>query len=53
MVKRQKKNIRKKRSSKEFKANGVKARKINAFTDYETFTKQLSPFGGFGRDQNF
>lgn len=46
MVKRQKKNIRKKRSSKGFKANGVKARKINAFTDYETCTEQLSPFGG-------
>ncbi len=46
MVKRQKKNTRKKRSSKGFKANGSKARKINASTSYETCTEQLSPFGG-------
>ena len=46
MVKRQKKNTRKKRSSKGFKANGAKARKINASTSYETCTEQLSPFGG-------
>lgn len=46
MVKRQKKNTRKKRSSKGFKANGVKARKISASTSYETCTEQLSPFGG-------
>ena len=46
MVKRRKKNTRKKRSSKGFKANGDKARKINASTSYETCTEQLSPFGG-------
>ena len=46
MVKRQKKNSRKKRSSKGFKATGAKARKINASTSYETCTEQLSPFGG-------
>ena len=46
MVKRQKKNTRKKRSRKGFKTNGAKARKINAFTPYETCTEQLSPFGG-------
>ena len=46
MVKRQKKNTRRKRSSKGFNANGSKARKINASTSYETCTEQLSPFGG-------
>ena len=46
MVKRQKKNNRKKRSSKGFKANKGKAKKINASTPYETCTEQLSPFGG-------
>jgi len=46
MVKKQKKDTRKKRSSKGFKATGAKARKINAFTPYETCTEQLSPFGG-------
>ena len=46
MVKRRKKNTRKKRSSKGFKENGAKARKINASTSYETCTEQLSPFGG-------
>ncbi len=46
MVKQQKKNIRKKRSSKGFKENRVKASKINASTPYETCTEQLSPFGG-------
>jgi hypothetical protein len=46
MVKRRKKNSRKKSSSKGFKANGAKARKINASTSYETCTEQLSPFGG-------
>ena len=53
MVKRQKKNTRKKRSSKGFKANGAKARKINAFTPYETCTEQLSPFGGLLAVINF
>ena len=46
MVKRQKNNTRKKRSSKGFKRNAAKARKINASTNYETCTEQLSPFGG-------
>ena len=46
MVKRRKKNTRKKLSSKGFKVNGGKARKINASTSYETCTEQLSPFGG-------
>jgi hypothetical protein len=46
MVKQHKKNNRKKRSSKGFKANRVKARKINASTEYETCNEQLSPFGG-------
>jgi hypothetical protein len=46
MVKRRKKNTRKKRSSKGFKANGAEARKINASTCYKTCTEQLSPYGG-------
>ena len=46
MVKRQKKNTKKKRNGKGFKKNGVKARKINASTAYETCREQLSPFGG-------
>jgi hypothetical protein len=46
MVKRQKKNTRKSRSSKGFKADGEKARKINASTAYDVCTEQLSPFGG-------
>ena len=46
MVKQQKKNNRKKRSSKGFTANSTKARKINASTEYETCDEQLSPFGG-------
>ncbi len=47
MVKRQKKNSRKKRSSKGFKANVAKASKINASTSYETCTEQLSHLAGF------
>ena len=43
MVKQQKKNNRKKRSSKGFTANSAKARKINASTEYETCDEQLSP----------
>jgi len=35
MVKQQRKNNRKKRPSKGFKANSAKARKINAATKYE------------------
>jgi hypothetical protein len=46
MVKQQKKNNRKKRSSKGFTANSAKARKINASTEYETCDEQLSPYGG-------
>ncbi|MBN1847121.1 MAG: hypothetical protein JW932_00900, partial [Deltaproteobacteria bacterium] len=46
MVKRRKKNSRKKRSSKEFKATDGEAKKIDASTPYETCTEQLSPFGG-------
>ena len=46
MVKQQKKHSKKKHSSKGFKANVAKARKINASTEYETCTEQLSPFGG-------
>lgn len=46
MVKRWKKNNRKKHSSKGFNANRARASKINASTAYETCTKQLSPFGG-------
>ena len=36
MVKQQKNNTRKKRSSKGFKANRAKAWKIDASTEYET-----------------
>jgi hypothetical protein len=46
MVKRRKNNTKKKRNGKGFKANGAKARKINASTVFETCTEQLSPFGG-------
>ena len=46
MVKRRKNNIRKKRSSKGFKRNQSKARKISASTEYEICTEHLSPFGG-------
>ena len=46
MVKQRKKDSRKRRSSKGFRANRAKASKINASTPYETCTEQLSPFGG-------
>jgi len=46
MVKSRKNNTRKSRSSKEFKKNRAKARKINASTQYDTCTEHLSPFGG-------
>ena len=46
MVKRRKKNTKKKRNGKGFNGNGVKARKINASTAYETCCEHLSPFGG-------
>jgi hypothetical protein len=46
MVNKKKQYTRQKRSSKGFKKNRSKARKINASTQYETCTEQLSPFGG-------
>jgi hypothetical protein len=46
MVKRRKNNTKKKRNGKGCKENGAKARKINASTEFETCTEQLSPFGG-------
>ena len=46
MVKRRKKNISKKCTSKGFTGNQAKARKINASTEYDTCTERLSPFGG-------
>ena len=45
MVKQQKKHSKKKRAGKGFKKNTVRARKINASTQVETCTEQLSPFG--------
>jgi len=46
MVKRRRKDSRKRRNSKGFNKNRAEARKINASTAYETCTEQLSPFGG-------
>ncbi len=46
MVKRRKHSTKKKRNGKGFKENGAKARKINASTQFETCTEQLSPVGG-------
>jgi len=46
MVKRRKKNNRKSRNRKGFFQNRAKVRKINASTQFETCTEQLSPFGG-------
>ena len=46
MVKRRKKNTRKNRIRKGFCKIQPKARKINASTQFETCTEQLSPFGG-------
>ena len=46
MVKQRKNNTKKKRNGKGFKENRAKARKINASTEFETCTEQLSPFGG-------
>lgn len=43
MVKQRKKNNRKKRFSKGFTGNSVKAGKINASTEYETCDEQLQP----------
>jgi hypothetical protein len=46
MVKKRKKNIRKNRISKQFNNACGRARKINASTEVETCSEQLSPFGG-------
>ena len=46
MVKRRKNNTKKKRNGKGVNENGAEARKINASTEFETCTEQLSPFGG-------
>jgi hypothetical protein len=46
MVKKQKKRIRKNRTSKQFNNACGRARKINASTEVETCSEQLSPFGG-------
>ena len=46
MVKVRKKNIKKRRTGKGFKTIEVEARKINASTQFDTCTEQLSPFGG-------
>ena len=46
MVKKHKKAIRKKSTSKGFSGNRNKTRKINASTEFDTCTERLSPFGG-------
>ena len=46
MVRTQMQHTRQKSSSKGFNKNRAKARKINASTQYETCTEQISPFGG-------
>lgn len=46
MVKKQKKDNRKKLASKEIKPDCDKARRIDASTDYGLCREQLSPFGG-------
>ena len=46
MVKKQKKNTRKNRSRKGLRKIAAEARKINASTEFDTCTEQLSPFGG-------
>lgn len=46
MVKRRKKHSRKNRASKGFQGSVGNPRRINASTEYETCTEQLSPFGG-------
>ena len=46
MVKLRKKNIKKNRPGKGFKAIDVVARKISASTQFDTCTERLSPFGG-------
>ena len=46
MVKRRKNNTKKKRNGKGFNENGAEARKINASTEFETCTEQLSQLDG-------
>ena len=46
MVKRHKKDNKKKLNSKRFNTDCGRARKINASTEVETCSEQLSPFGG-------
>jgi len=46
MVKKQKKDSRKRLASKHFNQNGGRSRKISASTAYGTCSEQLSPFGG-------
>ena len=46
MVKERKKRSRKNRNRKGFYEKRARARKISAFTAYETCSEQLSPFGG-------
>lgn len=46
MVKKQKKNSRKKHNSKRFNGDSGRARKINASTAVGTCSEPLSPFGG-------
>ena len=46
MVKKQKKDSRKRHASKHFKQESGRTRKINASTAYGTCGEQISPFGG-------
>ena len=46
MVKRQKKDTRKRRGRKGFRQGEAEPRKITASTGYETCRERLSPFGG-------
>jgi len=46
MVKQRKKGSRKRRGGKGSCAHRAKARRINASTEFETCSEQLSPFGG-------
>jgi hypothetical protein len=46
MVKQRKKGSRKRRGGKGSCAHRARARRINASTEFETCSEQLSPFGG-------
>ncbi len=46
MVKTRKSEFSENRNYKGFSADGVRAKKINASTAYDTCSEQLSPFGG-------